>query len=206
MSDAPEPQGGLLDAKKSKAVFVLGVALYLLMTFWAQAPIYSVAEMASKGSRLDLHKAQELDAPISPTEPSKPPEKAKDIGDLNNRYDKLKKAYDEKKKEYDEKLYPAYQREQWIYVVEEEPEIREELKELRKDYEWANATTTRWAYWAFVGRFIGAVLMLIGLGFTAVHGSEWERAAAIVVIGLVLVGTSGVIGNMDPGLTRSLMK
>lgn len=198
MADVTEKAGGMLDARKAKAVFVLGVGLYLLMTFWTQSPVYKLAAMASKGEQLDSMKTHELDRPVMPHEPAKPPEKAKDVGDLNNRYDKLKKTFDEKKKKYDDDLVHAYEKEEWIWDNEEAPDLQEDEKELEKDYKWAKATMNNWAYWAFVGRFIACVLMLIGLAFTAVNGSDWERAAAIVVIGLVLVGTGGVFTGINP--------
>lgn len=195
MAETTDKAGGILDARKAKAVFVLGVGLYLLMTFWSQSPSYKIAAIASKGEQLEAAKSHELDRPIAPHEPQKPPEKAKDVGDLNNRYDKLKKAFDEKKKKYDDDLIHAYEKEEWIWENEEAPDLREEGQELEKDYKWAKATKDNWCYWAFVGRFIACVLMLVGLAFTAVNGSEWERAAAVVVIGLVLVGTGGVLGR-----------
>lgn len=195
MAETTDKAGGILDARKAKAVFVLGVGLYLLMTFWSQSPIYKIAAIESKGAQLEAAKSHELDRPIAPHEPQKPPEKAKDVGDLNNRYDKLKKAFDEKKKKYDDDLIHAYEKEEWIWENEEAPDLREDGQELEKDYKWAKATKDNWCYWAFVGRFIACVLMLVGLAFTAVNGSEWERAAAVVVIGLVLVGTGGVLGR-----------
>lgn len=198
MAEGTENAGGILDARKAKAVFVLGVGLYLLMTFWMQSPVYKIAAMDSKGNQMDLAKSQELDRPVAPREPTKPPEKAKDVGDLNNRYDKLKKEYDEKKKKYDDDLVHVYEKEEWIWDNEEAPDLQEDQRELEKDFKWARATVNNWAYWAFVGRFIACVLMLVGLAFTAVNGSDWERGAAIVVIGLVLVGTGGVLGGINP--------
>ncbi len=195
MAETTEKAGGILDARKAKAVFVLGVGLYLLMTFWSQSPNYKIAAIASKGEQLEAAKSHELDRPVAPHEPQKPPEKAKDVGDLNNRYDKLKKTFDEKKKKYDDDLIHAYEKEEWIWENEEAPELREDGQELEKDYKWAKATKDNWAYWAFVGRFIACVLMLIGLAFTALNGTEWERAAAVMVIGLVLVGIGGALGR-----------
>jgi hypothetical protein len=198
VAESTQPSGGFLDARKAKAVFVLGVGLYLLMSFWSQSPMYRILGMASKGEQLDQAKSRELERPKAPVEPQKPPEKAADVGDLNNRYDKLKKEFDEKKKEYDDKLIKEYQRDEWRFEYEEMPDIREDMEDLEKDYKWAKATLHNWAWFAFLGRFIGTVLMLIGLGFTAVNGSEWERAAAIVVIGVVLVGTGGTLGGVSP--------
>ncbi|MCE9582414.1 MAG: hypothetical protein K8T20_07970 [Planctomycetes bacterium] len=197
MAEGTENAGGMLDARKAKAVFVLGVGLYLLMSFWSQAPIYKIVAMNSKGEQLDRRRSHDLDEPIAPREPSAVPEKAKDKGDLNNKFDKLKKEYDEKKKKYDDDLVHAYEKEQWLWDNQEGPENREDQKELEKDMKWAQATATNWAYWAFVGRFIACVLMLVGLGFTALNGTDWERAAAVVVIGLVLIGTGGVLGGIN---------
>ncbi|KAF0243064.1 MAG: hypothetical protein FD180_3582 [Planctomycetota bacterium] len=195
MADEAANAGGFLDARKAKAVFVLGVGLYLLMSFWAQSPSYKLAAMKSKLEQLDGMKSHELDSPMMPREPQKPPEKAKDVGDLNNKYDKLKKEFDEKKKKYDDDLVHVHEREEWLWDNEEGPGVREDKKELEKDGAWASATRDNWAYWAFVGRFIACVLMLVGLAFTALNGSDWEKAAAIVVIGLVIVGTGGVLGR-----------
>lgn len=197
MAEGTENAGGMLDARKAKAVFVLGVGLYLLMSFWSQAPIYKIVAMISKGEQLDRARSHELDEPLAPREPQKPPEKAKDVGDLNNKFDKLKKDYDEKKKKYDDDLVHVYEKEQWLWDNQEGPENREDQKDLEKDVKWAQATANNWAYWAFVGRFIACILMLVGLGFTALNGSDWERAAAVVVIGLVLIGSGGVLGGIS---------
>ncbi|MCC6737913.1 MAG: hypothetical protein IT452_02615 [Planctomycetia bacterium] len=195
MAEGTENAGGILDARKAKAVFVLGVGLYLLMTFWTQSPTYKMAAMASKGEQLQAMKSHELERPYLEPEPQKPNDKAKDFAKLTEQYNELKKKWDEKKKKHDDELIPAYQRDEWKFVHEEQPELNEEGEELERDYKWAKATKDNWCYWAFVGRFIACVLMLVGLAFTAVNGSEWERAAAIVVIGLVLIGTGGVMGR-----------
>ncbi len=195
MADGTENAGGFLDARKAKAVFVLGVGLYLLMSFWTQSPAYKIAAMASKGEQLEAKRSHDLDKPFLEDEPRKPEEKAKDFGKLNESYNELKKKWDEKKKKHDDEAIPTYQRDQWKWDHEERPDVQEEGQELEKDYKWAKATQNNWAYWAFVGRFIACALMLIGLAFTALSGSEWERAAAIVVIGLVIVGTGGVLGR-----------
>lgn len=195
MAEGTENAGGILDARKAKAVFVLGVGLYLLMTFWVQSPVYKMAAMASKGEQLQAMKSHELERPYLEAEPQKPNDKAKDFAKLTEQYNELKKKWDEKKKKYDDELIPAYQRDEWKFVHEEQPELNEEGEELERDYKWAKATKDNWCYWAFVGRFIACVLMLVGLAFTAVNGSDWERAAAIVVIGLVLIGTGGVMGR-----------
>jgi hypothetical protein len=195
MADETPNAGGFLDARKAKFLFVLGVGLYLLMSFWSQSPRYRLAAMASKGEQLEASRSHDLDKPFLESEPQKPAEKAKDFGKLNEQYNELKKKWDEKKKKYDDDLWPAYQRDEWKWEHEEKPEISEKGQELEKDMRWAKAGQDAWAYWAFLGRFIACILMLVGLAFTALNGSEWERAAAVVVIGLVIVGTGGVLGR-----------
>jgi hypothetical protein len=91
-----------------------------------------------------------------------------------------------------------YTHDSWVYDNEKAPGYQEDERELEKDMKWASATMNNWVYWAFVGRFIACILMLVGLGFTALNGSDWERAAAVVVIGLVLIGSSGVLGGISP--------
>lgn len=198
MADEAANAGGFLDARKAKAVFVLGVGLYLLMSFWTQSPVYKIAALDSKGEQLDASKSHELERPFIEEEPQKPGEKFKEFAKLTEQYNELKKKWDEKKKKHDDDLIPKYQMEEWKFVHEEQPEIREEMQELEKDMKWAKVTVNNWAYWAFVGRFIACVLMLVGLAFTALNGTDWEKAAAIVVIGLVLVGTGGVLGGINP--------
>ena len=195
MAEPTEHPGGLLDARKAKAVFVLGVALWLLMTFWSSAPRYKIQAIESKGAKLDATKSQEVEKPYLRAEPQKPPEKAKDFAKLNESYNELKKKWDADKKTHDDEAIPAYQRDEWKFTTEDEPEIREEQEQLERDHRWAKASADSWCYWAFVGRFIATVLMLVGLAFTALNGNEWERAAAVIVIGLVLVGAGGALGR-----------
>jgi len=192
----PETPGpGLLDARKAKAVFVIGVGLYLLMTFWAQAPRYKLQAMESKGAHLAAAKGHELERPIAPVEPQKPPEKAKDYAKLNEKYNELKKEYDTAKKKFDDDLIPAYQKDEWTFEQEDAPDLKVKGEELERDYKWAKATENSWCYWAYVGRFIAAVLMLVGLAFTAMNGSDGERAAAVAIIGLVMIGIGGALGR-----------
>lgn len=195
MAEPTEHTGGLLDARKAKAVFILGVALWLLMTFWSQAPRYKVQALESKGAQLDAEKSHEVEKPYLRAEPQKPPEKAKDFAKLTEQYNEMKKKWDGDKKKYDDDLIPAYQKEEWIFDNEDAPELREKGEELEREHRWAKATADSWCYWAFVGRFIATVLMLVGLAFTALNGNEWERAAAVLVIGLVLVGIGGALGR-----------
>lgn len=198
MADTTEKPGGFLDARKAKAVFVLGVGLYLLMSFWWQAPIYKILALDSEGDQLSMMKTRKLDEPRAPHQPGEvPKDKVADKGELGTKYDKLKKDYDDKKKDYDKKC-EQYTHDEWVWDNEKQPGYDEDLRELGKDMKWAQATRNNWAYWAFVGRFIATILMLVGLAFTALNGNEWERAGAIVVIGLVLVGTSGVLGGVNP--------
>lgn len=195
MAETTDKAGGMLDARKAKAIFVLGVGLWLLMTFWIEGKQASVRQMKSELDQLKSRKEHDLERPVEPRKPTEPDKKAKDYAKLNETYNELTKKYDTEKKKFDEELYPAYQKEEWKWIHEDLPGIEKDGESLSKKAAWAEASMNAWLYWAFVGKFIASVLMLIGLAFTALNGNDWERAAAVVVIGLVLVGMGGALGR-----------
>ncbi len=177
--------GTLLTPFRAKFMFLVGAVLYLLIVYnhrsIAEKCNALKAEMESLSSRHD--------APIRPKRPFEPQPPRQDAPDLEQRkkdYDEKKARFDEQIKEYEEatKVHQdemaTYDEEYYLRNVDGE-ELSQELTELR-------LSQNAWAGTRYFLKFISVLLMLFGLMYVVFHGADWERAAALLVIGWCILG------------------
>lgn len=174
----------LLTPFRAKFMFLIGAVLYLLIVYNHRSIVEKCnavkAELEALSSRHD--------APIPPKRPFEPQPPRQDAPDLEQR----KKVYEEKKAKYDEEMKKFAEamkaHEDAMAKYEEEYHSRNlNSEKLSRKLAELRLSQHSWAGTRYFLKFISVLLMLFGLMYVVFHGSDWERAAALVVIGLCIM-------------------
>ncbi|MDQ7778402.1 MAG: hypothetical protein RDV41_01675 [Planctomycetota bacterium] len=197
------PQGGagtpctgygvmaLLNTARAKYVFLIGTVLYLLIVYNHRSVIEK-----TKGLSADIDElTSRHDEPLRPSRPFEPRQPRADAPDIETRkkdYDAKKVRFDEEVKKYDE-LMKEYQDEMTKYE-EEYYERTRDCEELNRDLKVMQLSQNSWAGTRYFLKFIAVLLMLFGLMYVVFYGSDWERAAALFVVGV------GILNMLQGGL------
>jgi hypothetical protein len=174
----------LLTPFRAKFMFLVGAVLYLLIVYNHR----SVAEKAKALSAEMESLSSRHDAPIMPKRPFEPQPPRQDAPDLEQRkkeYEENKTKFDGQMKKYEEAAKVHQDRmakyEEKFYRRNADGEkLGQELKELQ-------LSQNSWAGTRYFLKFISVLLMLFGLMYVVFHGSDWERAAALFVIGVCIL-------------------
>ncbi len=183
-----------VDPSRAKVVFVMGVMIYLVLSFIHYGRLASLKALESKEARLyvAIPKPLKPTPPIPPLEPNPEwfaeGEKSPEYLKLKKQYDEDLKVYEKAMEEYRTKKLPQWQRQyqEWDHemkklIAEQKPVIEEQLKKKR-------AYLNAWAYINHIIRFIAALLMGFGAMVLLFHGNPYERAVSLFILGYILIG------------------
>lgn len=179
----PKPYLFGIEPQMAKMILAGGIVLYLLVAF-----VENGTEKKLAAKKAEFESAQ-LDRPVKPTEPDSPNEgdyKDKDKDkDMKEAFDAAKKAYDEDKKKYDDKM-KDWNKEN-VDWLKDSFDRKKDLESLQREAAKLQAGQGSWAYFKFFLRFLASLAIVLGMVHFLFHGTDWERAVALFLLGTMAV-------------------
>lgn len=184
-----------VDVSRAKVIFLLGVMVYLLLSFIHYGKLASIKALESEKQRIEHLSGKPLlpPQPVDPINVKPQPswyeagENSKEFATDVDQYKEQEKVYQQKitdwkkkKRGYDKALA------QWTYKKAQME--REELPLIEEKIQQKRAYLHAWSYVNHCLRFVAALLMAFGCMVLIFHGNPYERAVALFILGYVVVG------------------